>query len=313
MDNKDNFNVGHCELCGTKNINLINSHYLPSFFYSRMNDIKDKNHTLNLIQSDWKKRNMGDHQITKYMLCKCCEELLSKYGESPFPNIALPINRRNPDLFVKLIRNLLPKTQNNLALSNLYNFDNDSLYYFIISMFWRSSLNWNKNQYDKRTFQCLYPEKFIDEMKLYLQKKATPLSFKILVIPLLRTPYNSCSFPKETNLKGGERYYSFNIYQYLFILLDDALAEEKVEELQNGKIAYCISDYFENNFSYQFNRSFKESKTKGRKKLEVSWIDQKFTFCWSFTGSIQPLYFISGNYLIKECNISWIKNNKLPH
>lgn len=309
MNNKDNYNIGHCELCGTQNISLINSHYLPSFFYSRMYDIKDKNHTLNLIQSDWTKRNMGDHQITKYMLCKYCEDLLSKYGETPFPNIALPINQRNPDLFVKLIRNLLPKTQNNLTLSKLDNFDNDSLYYFITSMFWRSSLSWNKNQYDKRTFQCHYPKQFIDEMKLYLQKRVIPLSFKILVIPLLRTPYNSCSLPKETHLKGGGKYYSFNIYQYLFILLNDTLAEEKIEGLQNGKIAYCISDYFENNFSYQFNRSYKESKTKGRKSLDVSWIDQKFTFGWSFTGSTQPLYFISGNYLVKECNISWTKTN----
>lgn len=313
MKNKDNFNVGHCELCGTKNIRLINSHYLPSFFYAKMNDIKDKYHTLNLIQSDWTKRNMGDHQITKNMLCKYCEELLSKFGETQFPNIALPINQRNPDLFVKLIRNLLPKTQHNLALSNIDNFDNDSLYYFIISMFWRSSLNWSVNQYDKRTLQCVYPRKFIDEMKLYLQTKTPPLSFKILVIPLLKAPYYSCSLPKESNLKGGGRYYSFNVYQYLFVLINHNLAEEKVEGLKNGKIAYCISEYFEYNFAHQFNRSYEESKTKGKRSLVVSWIDQKFTYGWSFAGSLQPLYFIPGNYLIKECNISWTRNNTSSH
>ncbi|TDB52226.1 hypothetical protein [Photorhabdus luminescens] len=304
MDHKDNFTVGNCKLCGAQNINLIDSHYLPSFFYSRINDIKDKNYTLNLIQSDWTKRNMGDHQITKYMLCKCCEELFNKHGETPFPNLALPVNKKNPILFVKLIRNLLPKTQKNLTLSNLNDFDNESLYYFIISMFWRSSLNWNTNEYDKRTFQYHFSEQIIEEMKLYLQKRIIPLSFKVLVIPLLKTPYHSCSLPKEFNLNGGGKYYSFNIYQYLFILLDHTLAEEKVEGIQNDKIAYCISDYFEDNFAYQFNRSYRESKTKGKKSLDVSWEDQKLTTSWSFTGSVHPLYFISGNYLIKESNIS---------
>ncbi|MFP1848660.1 hypothetical protein ACLED8_06835 [Lonsdalea quercina] len=309
MDSNNDFTIGTCKLCDAKNTKLIDSHYLPSFFYSRIYDIKDSNHTLNLIQSDWTKRNIGDHQITKYMLCKCCEDLFSKNGETSFPNLALPINKKNPLLFVKLIRHLLPKTNKNLTLPNLNNFDNDSIYYFIISMFWRSSLNWNAHEYDKRTFQCQFKEKIIAEMKSYLQNKTIPSSFKILVIPLLKKTYHACSFPKESNLKNGGKYYSFNIFQYIFILLDNSLAEEKVPEIQNGKITYCISDYFEDNFAYQFYRSYKESKTKGKKNLDISWADQKNIIFWSFTGSLHPLYFIPGNYLIKESNISWNKDS----
>ncbi|PHM64469.1 hypothetical protein Xsto_03005 [Xenorhabdus stockiae] len=81
MNNGNNI-LFKCALC-CKEAKLQESHFIPKFVYKKMNEYKDKDKKIMIVDNKMDNYPVGK-QIKKLLLCSNCEGILSKNGESYF-------------------------------------------------------------------------------------------------------------------------------------------------------------------------------------------------------------------------------------
>lgn len=98
-------------------------------------------------------------QITQYLLCACCEARLSENGENYFADVAMQQPGQIPPVLLRVLsvslnpfRHKMPYRRFSLS-GGLFDGEDDkgidsrSIYYFAISVFWRSGLDgWRFHQ-----------------------------------------------------------------------------------------------------------------------------------------------------------------------
>ena len=156
-----------CSLCGTNTSKIINSHFLPASIYRELEE-QDIQRRIQLLNDKNKIFRMGK-DITRKHLCDACEDLFSKNGENFFKE-NLMIKKSNtenciqPNIFNKIINKIAPNTsyEPNYLGNFLDKEDEEKIIYFILSMFWRGTLDWPQ-------YKSIHiPEKANEEIKSFL-------------------------------------------------------------------------------------------------------------------------------------------------
>lgn len=151
----------------------------------------------------------------------------------------------------------------------------------------------------KERVRTRYRKKIENEMREFLLYDTQSCHYKMIVIPLMDRLYHACSFPKEKNSEWVS-YFSFTIYQYLFILAGDRFFKGVPE----SRLIYSASAFFSEHFAAQFERSYFSSKNKSKRDVEVSWMyGSKQPL--GFSGGDRALYFTANNYMVVENDSTW--------
>lgn len=185
-----------------------------------------------------KKEDISDEEITKINF--------------KYPEANKLLDNTQPILLKSFVE--FYKTNNDLSTSDmLANIDNDLLYYFIVSIFWRSSFKWNEAE------KIEYPERVIKEMKEYLidpQKK--PKSFHITIIPIFDLCYSSMFV---VPLKNGS--YMFLINNFVFYLV--------VGDNKDNYMTYKIHNELTRKLKNYIVETFKKAKVMGKEPIDITW------------------------------------------
>ena len=137
---------GRCKLCLKDKIDLQNSHFLPAGIYRRLRDDKEANPNPWMITN--KKSIQTSWQMTAPLLCRCCEQRLSKNGENWVLANCLQKDGRFP--LAAILGSRTPDIASGTTATKIYyaskipEIDVSALFYFGISIFWRGSIHpWN--------------------------------------------------------------------------------------------------------------------------------------------------------------------------
>jgi hypothetical protein len=168
---------GQCKLCLKEDVELQVSHFLPKGIYRILRDANEKNPNPwiitnnSAVQTSW--------QMTAYLLCRSCEQRLSKNGECWVLRHCL----RNDGKFIlaSILANKRPDISENTTETRIYfaaqipEIDVAALSYFAASIFWRGSIYpWNE---DRSARVKLGP--FGEQFREYLMEQgAFPGSFE---------------------------------------------------------------------------------------------------------------------------------------
>lgn len=246
-----------CKLCGKLVEKLQKSHFIPKFVYKNMEQMKDKKYRLAIALK--RKSIPLSHQITKYHLCKECEDLFNKNGEKFFSEKAMPKEIKlesMPDIFRELTK--IHGNQNGMVYYGRVLFNEkkfrEYIFYFAVSIFWRATLNWTN--YTNISFP-IHIEK---EMRLYLIHKQTPTLFKIKVD--LATE-NFCSVLLPTKISNNT--YIFNIFWYIFTLeINNSAHSIPIKFGRN----ILVSEKLMNLTKHIYN----STERKGQIPVDLSWL-----------------------------------------
>lgn len=255
----DNNPIGKCFLCGTSDVPLMRSHFLPKHVYRKINKGLIKEGHSKMLLHDGLSKEMT-REITGDKFCGCCEGKLSANGENYFAENAMPsVNNVAPKLFKQLIlKSPISKTDELLYITKAIDqSDEDKLLYFIVSMFWRGTLEWsNFIRYD-------LPPEIEREMKMFLNGDVDKITkFHITIdLPVENEQY-SVFFPAKLKYSSHTRYL-FSILSYAFNLIPFPN--------ENGTIFYGRNFKIERDNKALFDHLYKTSKKIGNKPHDISW------------------------------------------
>ena len=127
--------TGICKLCRDQNVTLIDSHVVSKWVYRRILGY-DPTAAANLVGVYDGRAGFSSEQVTEYLLCKRCEDLLG-IRENYASQIAL---QKDSATFPALEQSATIETAENLELVNVKALDVDALTHFAVSVFWRADL-----------------------------------------------------------------------------------------------------------------------------------------------------------------------------
>lgn len=303
--------IGQCKLCLKNDVKLLDSHFMPAFLYNYMNALKIRGGNINILQPDNLRRSMGDHQLTRHMLCEECEKKLNTNGEEYFKSNALSnINISDsenfgniPNVFKSIYKRLYYE---NIKIGRLENYDEEKMFYFCSSIFWRGSLEWNAHEHDKRTQPCVYDETLLNEMKDILLGSKEKINYKIMVLPLISKTYFSCVPPTSLYYeKNGRKHYCFQIFQYLFILCDKSFLDKYEIDTKNN-IFWYYDPSIEMDFNQKLTQNYNLSVCRGQTdNSQVTWINMRNLGIIMFPGALQPMIPCGRCYIITSLTYSF--------
>ncbi|WP_283125554.1 hypothetical protein [Providencia stuartii] len=310
MNKKRNV-IGKCKLCLKDDVKLLDSHFMPAFLYNYMNALKIKGGSINILQIDSVRRSMGDHQLTKNILCEDCEKKFNTNGEEYFKEHALVNIHRSddasfgyiPNVFKSMIKKLYYK---NILIGNLESYNEEKMFYFCSSIFWRGTVDWNAHDHDKRTRPCVYDETLLNEMKNVLLGSKEKTNYKIMIVPLINKSYFSCCPPTSLFYnKNGRKHYCFQIFQYLFILCEKSFLDSyKIKTEKN--IFWYYNPSIEHAFNKKLTKNYHSSVSKAKTdNSQVSWMNMHNLGMFTFPGSMQPMVLCGRDYIITSLTYSF--------
>jgi hypothetical protein len=183
---------GTCRLCRHPKL-LQDSHLLPKLMYRWLNAAKHKG-TAPFKRSPRDGVFSTSKHVTAYILCSDCERLLSQHGEDHFGKVAVAHGSIPPALswYREVLR---PHERGDGPYSVAHigesPFVNASIFYFLVSVFWRASLTgWPAVQPIK------LPAESQEQMRAYLLDPSVPIpDVSIGIYPNFWTAYWGLLFP----------------------------------------------------------------------------------------------------------------------
>jgi hypothetical protein len=134
--------IGDCRLCGAVGVPLMDSHIMPKWAYRRTRDLTGAVGSPHPIQVKDGVAVQTSAQITEYMLCRGCEELLgrdenyvSKLAYQEDQTLGLAQYVREDAIFSRGLRMLAGVRTRAVAISHL---DCQAIARFAASVFWRA-------------------------------------------------------------------------------------------------------------------------------------------------------------------------------
>jgi len=139
--------IGRCKLCGETKI-LLDSHYIPKGVYRRLRDATFENP--NPWKVTKKTATQTSKQLTAYLLCQDCEQLLNKNGEKWVLANCLQENANFPLASILDARTADQGVYGDptkiFFAANIPKINIQALAYFAVSIFWRGSIyGWNSD------------------------------------------------------------------------------------------------------------------------------------------------------------------------
>ena len=199
---------GRCKLCLKDMVDLQDSHFLPAGIYRIIRDAKEDNP--NPLEITEKTAVQTSRQVTAWLLCRCCEQRLSKNGEDWVLRNCLRSNSRFSLASILALQTpdvSLATTPTRLYYaSKIPKIDVSALAYFAASIFWRGSIHcWNDNG--------SIPVKlgpFQEQFRKYLMGESTfPKDCSLWVVVREGTKLN-----RLTAFPVGERKGLFHLHQF---------------------------------------------------------------------------------------------------
>lgn len=126
---------GTCALCHTPNVALIDSHIISRWLYRRLIELNPTGDSNSLVQVSGDKALLISKQISKYLLCRNCEDLIGQ-SEQYTSNVVFQTDQSFP----LLAQSSLSNDDGKLALAEVNGFDVDKITRFAISVFWRADV-----------------------------------------------------------------------------------------------------------------------------------------------------------------------------
>lgn len=137
---------GRCRLCLRDNVNLENSHFLPAGIYRRLRDDRETNPNPWMLTGEIAIQT--SRQVTAHLLCRCCEQRLSKHGETWVLRHCLGKDGSFP--LASILASRKPDVASGATATRIYyaskipEVDVSALAYFAASIFWRGAIHpWN--------------------------------------------------------------------------------------------------------------------------------------------------------------------------
>lgn len=251
---------GKCGLCGIPS-ELLDSHYIPKSIYK-------KTRSGGLIFGEKSNQSVcyNDAQITKYYLCKCCEDRFNKNGEK----YILPLYQINKNHFK--IRKILEEK----GLSSKYYLPSscvsqvlniDKLLYFIISIIWRGvSTKWEN--YDADCIYGFFNHALETKIKKYLLNEG-PIPEEIVIQVDVFEP---CDENMITTFPTGDKdgYIQFIIPGIKFGVYFKKAIEPKIYKMSkeyNSIIFFTSSSFYQSEIRKHLCEVIQNSGIKGKKLI----------------------------------------------
>jgi hypothetical protein len=199
---------GRCKLCLKDMVDLQVSHFLPAGIYRILRDVTEGN------PNPWRITEttafQTSRQVTALLLCKCCEQRLSKHGEDWVLRHCLRDDRRfylSSILALRTPEASWATTRTRIySASKIPKIDVFALAYFAASVFWRGSIHPWKD--DGSIPVTLGP--FQEEFRKYLMGESTfPKDCSLCVVVREGTKLN-----RLTAFPVGERKSLFHVYSF---------------------------------------------------------------------------------------------------
>ncbi|AFH95554.1 hypothetical protein ACU7RR_000880 [Providencia stuartii] len=288
-----------CALCGNNAEKIQNSHFFPKFVYRELAPMLLEGHEKIITYRNNAKPLFKE--IKSYLLCHICEELFTKNGE----NYVAKKWRKNKqtnisDLLLAYLKRC-SMTSNLSIFHDITDLDDNYLFYFASSMFWRATFNWTC--YDRLSLS----DSLVDELKNYLLLGTQPQNYKIVSVPIYMVDAYSLIFPKKYGRKdfiSGEFYY-FTMLNHCFILIESHFMSKFLKNMNSnisGRLLYHIdSKILQEGILYEFIDNYKKSnRPQGLKyTTNLKWIN-KYIY--------RPSICINGSF---KLNLSDELQNKL--
>lgn len=127
--------IANCKLCLSENVELQNSHILPSWAYKQVRgDSKDIiNYSRGIV-------GYSDKQLKEHLLCSGCEQ---KIGRRENYVKSISFNEKGECQAIDLLGFDVGQSNNNdkIAWTDASNLDKQSIAYFAASVIWRASIS----------------------------------------------------------------------------------------------------------------------------------------------------------------------------
>lgn len=182
-----------CAMCESRCSSLVESHLVPRAAYRAMKSMDPDGQIIQLNFRDGT-AYYHDKQLKTRLLCSCCEDVLSKYGERPIGR--LWANSKGFQLLEMLRQSdrfeSLKGSMRLYGLDALPRKEVDSIMYFACSIFWRASV-WPDTLHSGYN-RALGP--YAEELRMHLLN-GTPVANARLIVcvntndefhPLMRIP-----------------------------------------------------------------------------------------------------------------------------
>ncbi|MCG3461965.1 hypothetical protein L7G72_08905, partial [Xenorhabdus bovienii] len=140
------------------------------------------------------------------------------------------------------------------------------LLYFIVSIFWRGTLEWGKN-----ITSCCFNDNIMKEMISVLKEEIITLSTFKIFVEVMRKPFYGLTFPFKIYRSNGKEEYMFVIMQYMFTLIPENhyLCEQSTKDIQ---VIYGINKEREDTHMKSFEKRYNESEKKGKGDYRITWL-----------------------------------------
>ncbi|MBA0218818.1 hypothetical protein H0248_15860 [Pectobacterium brasiliense] len=291
--------IGKCALCTESKV-LKKSYFFPKFIYRIISRIKDPNTEKVLLKND-RNANPLFFEIKKILLCGDCEGKLNSCGENHLARLLSPTDNFISKLLMIYAQNLVRRE---LSYTNeLVDIDNDKLFYFATSIFWRATFDWYGYESVK------FDQGIMKEMTDLLLYNINPKSYLILSFPLYLFEQYYMIFPKKYTRKdifNGDFFY-FTIFGSCFVLMKKDVVNRYINSniKDSDKVYHIFSDVLQigimKEFLFYYKRKNKNSE--GKYKVNLSWIE-KYLYSnfdnifgkYSLCDDIRNLIDIEGKY-----------------
>lgn len=275
--------VGSCALCGPdidEQRPLRNSHFLIKSAYKYFNATKAENTKLLLAKEGKKIFSLGN-QVTQYLLCDDCEQLMRNEGEDYASVALLKIDvEKNlpPPLFLTLHQSLLsiwntfrsgPVYGPNLILSVgsglLQSIESLKLYHYALGFFWKGTL--------KGWPSCppmpVDPE-LIEEMRRFLNGGAFVTGHVVRIVPSFWRHRHAATFPF---LVEGQPF--FSLLQFDFHLERNESEYASAMAMGAVPLIYTVDSMTSEIFYRAIVAHYRRAEqTASAATTELSWLDQ---------------------------------------
>ncbi|QXQ16666.1 hypothetical protein [Pseudomonas tolaasii] len=257
--------MGVCALCKIES-ELKNSHLIPAAAYQHVRGKKESGGGSPIrIDGGTRSAFQSDKQITQFLLCSNCENLLSKNGENIISKLwwthgGFPLlDKMKLESVVGGVDEFLVHTHSNLDAR-----DREGLFYFAVSIFWRAHVwNWS-GQTDP--YKKALGDKYEKEIRYFLLGAGLLSDARLFVH--INTNSEFCSMIRLPGVfrEGGSTHHSFSILGIDFWLYLGGSISDELKNLSNDKMLFASSDFAKTN-SLNILAKFMRTKITRRGKL----------------------------------------------
>ncbi|NBM50216.1 hypothetical protein [Proteus sp. G2666] len=279
-----------CALCCNSTENIRDSHFFPKFVYRELSPMLLEGHEKIITYRN--NANPLFKEIKSYLLCQNCEMLFTQKGENYVAKKWKKNKKTNISDLLGAYLKRISITSNLSIFHNITDLDDNYLFYFASSIFWRATFDWA--YYDKLKLGA----NLVDELRNYLLFGTPPKNYKIVSVPIYMVESYSLIFPKKYGRKDfiNGNFYYFTMLNHCFILIESYFMNKFLRDINSNvreRLLYHIdSKILQEGILYEFIDNYKKSnRPKGLKySTNLKWIN-KYIY--------MPPMCINGNFQLK--------------